>query len=491
MSYLGHVLDSALERAPKQFWTIAMSLERRRASYAPAVRRQFRQLQIESERWSAEEVARFQWAQLSRVLGYAYDAVPFYRTAFHDLGITPDEIRSPEDLASFPLLSKQDLQEHGPRLLAEGIAPDERRYFTSSGSTGVPVGFYDDAWRSPAIERTFIAALRKRVGYRETDRIARLRGTVIAADGLWQALPRKNALILSSYRLTEADIPALLAKLRSFKPRFIEGYPSSIGLLADYILDYDAAGPKGLTAVLCASEHLHEWQRTRIESAFGCRVFSHYGQSERVCLAGECEHSTALHVVPHYGFTELVDASGHVISEPGVPGEIVGTGFWTNAMPLIRYRTGDVAAFAEGFCPHCRRPHLRFERIEGRLQEFIISGTGRPISMTASVAALHAPIFENVRQFRFFQDTPGKVGLLIVPKREYSADTDDVRIRRELSKRLGPDMELTEIKIVDQIQPGPSGKHSFLEQRLDNLFESADKLRRRDTVAPSLPPHRT
>jgi phenylacetate-CoA ligase len=482
MSAFGHATDSALERAPKQLWRIAVSLEQRRAAYAPPVRRHFRQLQIESERWSAEEVARFQWTQLSRVLRYAYDRVPYYRSIFDDLGTAPDEIRSPEDLARFPLLSKQDLQEHGPRLLAEGIAPEDRRYFTSSGSTGVPVGFYDDTRRSPAIERTFIAALRKRVGYSETDRTARLRGTVIAADGLWQAAPRENALLLSSYRLTEADIPALLAKLRGFKPKFIAGYPSAVGLLADYMLEHDAAGPRGLTAVLCASENLYEWQRTRIENAFGCRVFSHYGQSERVCLAGECEHSTALHVVPHYGFTELIDASGRVISEPRVSGEIVGTGFWTNAMPLIRYRTGDVAAFADGSCPHCRRPHLRFERMEGRLHEFIISKTGRPISMTASVAALHAPIFENVRQFRFFQDTPGKVELLIMRKRGYSAGTDDVRIRQELSERLGPDMELTEIKVVDQILPGPRGKHSFLEQRLGNRFGSEDKLSRHDGI---------
>jgi phenylacetate-CoA ligase len=120
--------------------------------------------------------------------------------------------------------------------------------------------------------------------------------------------------------------------------------------------------------------------------------------------------------------------------------------------------------------------------MEGRLHEFLISKTGRPISMTASVAALHAPIFENVRQFRFFQDTPGKVELLIMRKRGYSAGADDVRIRQELSERLGPDMELTEIKVVDHIRPGPRGKHSFLEQRLGNVFEIGDKLARHDGI---------
>jgi phenylacetate-CoA ligase len=209
---------------------------------------------------------------------------------------------------------------------------------------------------------------------------------------------------------------------------------------------------------------VYDWQRAQIESALGARVFSWYGQSERVVLAGECEHDSALHIFPEYGYTELLDDDDNVITEPGVPGEVIGTAFPTRGFPLIRYRTNDAAVYADGFCEHCRRQYRRFTRIEGRLQEFIVSAGGRPISMTA--INMHSPVFDNVRQFRFYQDTPGKVALRIVPKDSYRPDSDAELIRTELAPKLGPDTELTAIELVPEIPPAANGKFRFLDQRL-------------------------
>jgi phenylacetate-CoA ligase len=273
---------------------------------------------------------------------------------------------------------------------------------------------------------------------------------------------------MSSYHLTDDRLSLYISKLREFRPQFLRAYPSSATLLARFMREEAEPPIAGLKAILCASENLYEWQRREIEEAFGCRVFNSYGQSERVCLAGECEHDTRLHIFPQYGITELLDEHGDPVDEPGRIGEIVATGFLTRAMPLIRYRTTDVAVFARGTCEACGRPYELFDRVEGRLQEFIVSGSGRYISMTA--INMHSPIFDNVHQFRFRQSVPGKVMLSVVPKTAYSAATDEARIRSELAPKLGPDIVL-DLELVEEIPRTPRGKFRFLDQELPGPFD--------------------
>ena len=132
-------------------------------------------------------------------------------------------------------------------------------------------------------------------------------------------------------------------------------------------------------------------------------------------------------------------------------------------MPLIRYRTADVATFAHGQCEGCGRAYPRFERIEGRLQEFIVSGGGRRISLAA--VNLHSAAFDHVRQFRFYQDTPGQVRLRLVPGPSFSEIDDIAKINGELAPKLGTDCRL-EIELVPEIPVGARGKHHFIDQRL-------------------------
>ena len=256
----------------------------------------------------------------------------------------------------------------------------------------------------------------------------------------------------------------MLRRLRQFKPRFLQAYPSSVTLLARHIIASSAPRIESLKGIFCGSENMYAWQRELIESAFGVRVFTWYGQSEHVCLAGECEHDSSLHIFPQYSYTELLDGNGRVITEPGEVGDIVGTTFFARAMPLVRYKTDDRAAYAAGTCGACSRPYRRFEGIEGRLQEFIVARTGRPVSMTA--INMHNDLFDNVRQFRFVQTVAGEVSLLVVPKETFRPDCDEGYIRAQLALKLQPDIVLTDIELVDIIPPSASGKHRFLEQHL-------------------------
>ena len=432
--------------------------------------RDWRRFLRESQHWPEERLNEWQLERLRDLVGHARATVPYYREQFEEIGIEAGDLRELRDLAAIPTMAKADLQERADDLLSSAHPEDSRTYSTTGGSTGVPVGFWFDNPESVAAERAFIAALWSRVGYREGDRTVVLRGEVVASGEPWQLQPEEAQLRVSSYHLTDALIPRQLERIRRFRPRFIQGYPSSLMLVARHMVDHDEPPVDGVRALLCGSENLYDWQRELLERAFGCRPFSWYGLSERVALAGECEHDRALHVFPQYGIVELVDGDGRRIDRPGEVGEIVGTGLTNRSMPLIRYRTQDAAAWADGPCPHCGRPYRRLERIEGRLQEFIVAASGRPVSMTA--INMHSGLFDNVRQFRFFQDTPGRIVLRVVPKPSYGP-ADEERIRRELAPKLGSDIELVAIEPVREIPPGASGKQRFLDQLLPvNLGDS-------------------
>jgi phenylacetate-CoA ligase len=415
-----------------------------------------------SEAWSEDELAAYQLARLRSLIEHAYAHVPHYRRVFDDLGAEPEDFNELADLHRLPTLDKTDLQERFDDLLADNVSAKDRSYYTTAGSTGIPVGFYYDAEQGIR-ELAFMRTQWARVGFREHDRRIVLRGTVVAGDRMYERSLTSNELVMSSYHLTDDRIPLFLERIRTFRPSYIHAYPSSVSMLARSLLELGEPPIEGLRAVLCGSENLYDWQRGLIEEAFQCRVYSWYGQSEGVCLAGECEHDTRLHIFPQYGLAELVDDDGAPVTEPGRPGEIVATGLHARAMPLIRYRTKDVATFASGTCELCGRPYRRFERIEGRLQEFIVTAGGRRISMVA--INMHSSVFDNVRQFRFYQDEPGRVVLKLVPRRSFSWDEDVARIRRELAPKLGPDCSL-EVELVTDIARGGRGKHHFIDQKL-------------------------
>jgi phenylacetate-CoA ligase len=237
-------------------------------------------------------------------------------------------------------------------------------------------------------------------------------------------------------------------------------------MLAQLMIENNESPIHGLKAILCGSENLYEWQREQIKKAFDCHVYSWYGMSEKVCLAGECEYDSRYHIFPEYGYTELLDEQGNPIKEPGIVGEIVGTGFLSICMPLIRYRTMDWASYASGYCGACKRKYHRFERIEGRLQEFIISATDRYVSMVA--INMHSPIFDSIRQFRFYQDKPGVVVFKIVPKASYT-EKDKYSIQQGLKEKLGNDFKLT-IEVVKEIPRTSLAKYRFVEQKLSLRF---------------------
>ena len=418
----------------------------------------------ESRGWSREDLAAYQARELSRLLDHAYENVPYYHRIFVERGLVPGDIRGPADLELLPFLTREDLQANLPDLKARNYPESAFEYVTTGGSTGIPVGFYYEKGVSRAREWAFMKTQWDRVGYRFTDRCVVLRGYTVGSAGddvFWKRALFGRWLLMSSHHMTEETLPAYISEIRRFRPRFIQAYPSVAAILARYMREHDIEPFSTVRAILCGSENLYPWQRDLLTEVFGCRVFSWYGNSEQTVLAGECEESTRYHIFPEYGIVELIGRDGRPVEAPGGMGEVVTTGLINPICPLIRYRTMDVAVLGADACS-CGREYPLLEKVEGRLQEFIVTKNRRLVSMTA--VNMHSDIFDNVAQFQFHQEREGEVLLRIVKKTGYG-DRDTDRILRELDGKFDGGVDVT-IRFVDEIPRTRRGKYQFLIQEL-------------------------
>jgi len=423
----------------------------------------------ESEFWNEEKIREYQLKQLKNIIAHAYKNVPYYTKLFNRYSINPDDIKDLEDIKKIPYLTKDIINQHKDEMIDKNFPKKFLGYGTTGGSTGIPMGFYYDKRLYASVEWAYMTHQWKRVGYKHRDKCVVLRGNVvnniIENKKYWEVDWANNWLIMSSYHLTDETIPLYIKKIREFKPKFIQAYPSALQILVSYMKQNNIEPFESVKAIFCGSENIYDWQRELFEKVLKTRVYSWYGHSERVCLAGECEKSHYYHAFPQYGYLELINDKGEWCSKENEKCEIVATGFTNYVMPFIRYKTQDIAINTNKKC-ECGRNWKLIKYVEGRLQELIITNNDRLISMTA--INMHSDVFDNVKQFQFHQKEKGKVVFNIVKKDTYS-DQDTEYIRNELMKKLGSDMELN-IKFVNTIPRTKSGKYRFLIQELPIKF---------------------
>jgi len=417
----------------------------------------------EAQWWDRVRIETWQFEKLQQLLKYAYKNVPGYYSLYKDAGIVPEDIRSLEDIKLLPCLTKEILRDNLSLFTSMASSKWGQVYTTTSGSTGVPVGFYHSRV-SRNIEKAFIHSSWSRAGWNPNDISAVLRGAFVGSpEEFWKYDAYDRTLLLSSYYLTEQTYYGFRDKILQYIPRALQAYPSSATILADLVTTFADTTKIHFDIILLGSENLYPWQKDKILAAFrDSKLFAWYGHAEQAILATMCEYSDHYHLWPYYGLTEIANENG-VEVDNGEMGELIGTSFWNYVTPFIRYRTRDLARKGRNRCADCKREFVQLDFIEGRLQEFIVTQLGRRISIAA--LNMHSDIFDNVKQFQFHQKIPGKIRLKIVPQNRYT-ERDTKRIRFEILKKLGPDMEL-DFDFVERIPQAVGGKYLFLKQELE------------------------
>lgn len=401
----------------------------------------------EADQWTATRVQEVQAALLRATIQQAYRTVPFYRALFDSLGVRPDDIRTPDDLARLPLMDKYVLRaEFGSLRSRSRFVPATRAY--TSGTSGTPVVLLRGMDNIRFEHASFLAHDRW-AGLTQPVRRFSLVGRRVVphertSPPFWKHDPFGRELAMSSYHLSSGTIDAYVRRLRRFRPEALRACPSTAHVFASHLLELGVSIP--LKAVFTQSEQLGANQRRDIEAAFGARVFDRYGSSERVAAFFQCGHG-AYHEAPLYSVVEYLPVGGGVC-------EVVGTTLHNSVMPLIRYRTGDLVELpGKDSCP-CGRPFRTIEHLTGRMRDQFLmeDGSLRYVRSSEIVKGMTW-----LKESQLLQEGVNRIVLLAVPMPGATVP-DYGQLIDQLAQVVGGPRSAFRIELTDSIPREPNGK---------------------------------
>ncbi|XVH31416.1 phenylacetate--CoA ligase PaaK [Haloferacaceae archaeon DSL9] len=322
---------------------------------------------------SRDELRRVQNERLRETVEHAYENVPFYRDALDEMNLSPGDVRDVDDLDRLPFTTKEDFREHYPDGLFAVDWADVSRIHASSGTTGKPkvVAYTEedlDVWYE-AMARSLAAAgvtsdmvVQNAYGY----------GLFTGGLGFHDGIERLGATVVPTGGGNTARQLELLGDLES---DVLCCTPSYCLYLAE------AAEERGLdprelplSTVIIGAEPFTDPMREEIEAALDVTAVDVYGLSEIVGpgVAIECaEAQDGLHLWEDYFYPEIIDPDTGERLPPGEEGELVLTTLAKRALPVLRYRTGDMTRLREEPC-ECGRTILRMDNVTGRSDDLLI-----------------------------------------------------------------------------------------------------------------------
>jgi len=319
-----------------------------------------------------KELEEIQLKRLKWAVRHAYDNVPFYRKKFKELGVHPDDIKKLDDIAKLPFTTKEDLRDNYPFGLF--AVPKEKivRIHTSSGTSGKPkvVGYTAndlENWINLCARCLYMVGIRSSDVFQNMVSYAMFTGGL----GFHYAAERIGAMVVpSGTGNTKRQIQFMI----DFGTTAIHCTPS-YALHIKEVAESMEIDPKELNLRIgCfGAEPWSESLRKKLEDAFDIKAYDSYGLSEMngPGVAFECEEQNGLHIwIDHYVVEVIDPETGERLSE-GEKGELVLTPLTKEALPLIRYRTGDITYLMDDECS-CGRTHPKIHRIIGRSDDMVI-----------------------------------------------------------------------------------------------------------------------
>ncbi len=439
-------------RLPVWAQNVACSLkgiQMRRERYSRAFWKQLSFLQ-ESQWWPLERQLEYQNARLSELVHHAYNNVPFYREAFTNAGVKPDDIRNTDDLKQLPILTKEMVRERSADLIARNHPKSRIRFNNTGGTTGTALRVAKDI-DTPAIFKAFAWRHKERFGLKINDPFIAFAGRgAVPLNKMDPPFWRRNITLHQTYvsvhHMTKQNMPALAEYLQRRKVKYYTGYPSALNILANYLLDNRIELPHPPSVVVCASETVLPEYREAIRNAFRCDVTDFYGSTEVCSSASECEEHR-YHLDTELGITELVPISD---DHNGLC-KIICTGLLNPVMPLIRYDIGDLATPSNSPCP-CGRQSPTLLSIDGRTDGCITTPDGRRIAHLTG-------LFWNrtfIKECQVVQDASDHITLRLVIEASFTQKQERALVN-DVRKYVGDSMRIDTVQL-DHIPKSKNGK---------------------------------
>lgn len=314
-----------------------------------------------------------------RHVAYCAERSPFYRELFRAHGVDPAEIRRLSDLARLPLTEKRHLEESHADFLALPHS-EVTDVCLTSGTTGKAIAMLQS---NADLERV---AYNEEISFRGVgitceDRVlvaAAIDRCFMAGLAYFMGLTRIGATVI---RGGSSSTALLVELVRNCRPSAIIAVPTLLLALARR-LEEEGLTPAGLgvTRLICIGEPVRTPDFSlsplgeRLLEAWGCRIFGTYASTEMATSFTDCAAGLGGHLHPDLIAVEIVDENGREVPD-GTPGEVVATPLGTSAMPLLRFRTGDIATLHREPCA-CGRNTPRLGPVVGRKSQMLkVRGT--------------------------------------------------------------------------------------------------------------------
>ena len=388
---------------------------------------------------------------------------PFYKARLGESGITPDSIRTLDDLRKIPFTTKNDLRTHCPFGLVAAPMDQVVRLHSSSGTTGNPTVIchsqHDlDQWANRVARCLYMVGLRDKDVFQNTSGYGMFTGGL----GFQYGAEKLGALTVPA---AAGNTIRQIKFIRDFGTTAIHAIPCYVFRLYEVMkeMGIDPRTDTRLTTLIIGAEPHTDAQRRKIEEALGVRAYNCFGMSEMSGpgVAFECPEQNGLHLWEDCYILEIIDPETLEPVPDGEIGEMVLTTLDRDAMPLLRYRTRDLTRILPGDCP-CGRTHRRIDRLKGRSDDmFIVKGVN---IFPMQIEKILMQFKELGANYLITIDTFNNNDEVLVEVELSDLFTDDYSqlqgLTREITRQLKDEILLTpKIKLVDKgALPQSSGK---------------------------------
>lgn len=325
-----------------------------------------------AETMSRDELAGYQLARLRELVKWAFERSPFHRKKMDKAGLKPADIEVAEDLGRLPFMSKEDFRLQYPLGMLCAERRDLREMHMSSGSTGTPVVMaYTDADLNQWAECMARCYAMAGIKTGDTIQITPSFGLFNGGFGFYHGARKAGLFVIPS---GAGNTPRQLQLMNDFGVKALMGVVSYGLRILDVVQEQKTAIPS-LKIGIFGAETFSDGMRERIQNGLGIEAFDIYGMTETggVGTTGmDCPFHCGIHVWEDQYIVEVVDPKTGRPVKDGESGEVVFTSLHRQAIPVIRFRTGDLTRVLSRKRCDCGRTSLRLDRITGRVDDMLI-----------------------------------------------------------------------------------------------------------------------
>lgn len=385
------------------------------------------------ETLSKEKIKENQLKQLKKTVSLVYEHVPFYQKEFKKKGITPSDIKTLDDIQKLPFTTKNDLRDNMPFGMMCTSLDNCVELHASSGTTGVPVtACYTrndlEVWSEVMARCLSMSGLTHKDIFQNPIPY----GTFTGGFGFHYGANKVGAMTIpSGMGQSERQIKLM----EYYGTTFISGVASYIVRLGQAALEIDI-DPKDLKVKngLFGAEMFTPGLKNRIMETWEMDVHDIYGLTE-MCGPGvstDCDYHDGLHLWEDHFLLECLDPKTLEPVDVEEEGELVITTLTKTGMPLLRYRTRDIAKLYDQKTCECGRTHVRHSTIKGRSDDMIIlRGTNMYPGQIESVLMKHPSVGGN---WRMILSTVNDMDILTVEveTKQVLSESDAIQLQKQL-----------------------------------------------------------